>query len=327
MHENDEDRDKALIPKSVRDALADPSRQLREPETTPYVQHVYDFETLDRLPERATSLKVTARRLLSGETLESGKSSTVGAVLSGEHIICTLGRQARGTGAKAHSHPNEQFNYILKGVMMSDIEGDRVFAHPGTILHTPGGVVHTGLACPDEDLVFFAIKDTRSGIIGPPVDGIYDGPNCFAGFGSRAEEPRQSTSEVVEAAKRLPAGRGTRYVYDMQTDADTSSGPASAQVTSDAELRLPPGIRGKLLTGERLHVAVLRFEPGATLNNYRRDNEQLAFVVDGELDVELEDDHVVVNRRCLLHMPPGTRHELWAPDGAVVVIAQDNHST
>src|SRR3954469_16764001 len=128
-------------------------------EHEPQVQHVYDFVRLDRVPVGATSLEVTARRLLSGDTLETGKSSTVGAVLTGRSIICTLGRQAAGTGAKPHSHPNEQFNYILRGTMMSDIEGDRVFASSGSILHTPGMVVHTGLACPDEDLFFFAIKD------------------------------------------------------------------------------------------------------------------------------------------------------------------------
>ena len=99
------------------------------------VQHVYDFATLDRVPDGPTSLKVTAKRLLSGPTLQTGKSSTVGAVLAGSHIITTLGRQARGTGAKAHTHPNEQFNYVLEGTMMGDVEGDRAFASRG--MHQP----------------------------------------------------------------------------------------------------------------------------------------------------------------------------------------------
>jgi quercetin dioxygenase-like cupin family protein len=292
------------------------------PET--HVQHVYDFAALDRQPEGPTSLKVAGRRLLSGASLETGKSSTVGAVLSGERIICTLGTQSAGTGAKAHTHPNEQFNYILRGTMMNDIEGDRVFASRGMILHTPGMAVHTGLACPDDDLVFLAIKDTRSGIVGPPVDGKYDGPNCFPGFGSRADEPRVSTAQVLAESRALPPGPGKRYVYDMLRENDAMPTPASADVTTDAQLRLPPGITGKLLSGERLHVCVLRLEPGASLNNYRRDNEQIVFVAEGELDVDLEEEHhLVVHRRCLLHLPRGTRHELTAPGGALLVIAQD----
>jgi quercetin dioxygenase-like cupin family protein len=295
--------------------------------TTPIAaQHVYDFATLDRVPEGATSLKVAAQRLLSGLSLETGKSSTVGAVLSGERIICTLGRQTRGTGAKAHSHANEQFNYILQGTMMSEIEEDLVFATRGTILHTPGGVVHTGLACPDEDLVFLAIKDSRTGIVGVPVDGKYDGPNCLPGFGSRLGEPRVSTGQLIADSKRRRPGPGKRYVYDMHSDADTWHGPASAAVTTDATLKLPPGVRAKLLSGERLYVAVLRLEPGATFSNYRRDNEQIVFVVEGELEAELENELLAITRRCILHLPPGAQHELRACGPTIAVVAQDKHN-
>ena len=289
----------------------------------PQIQHIYDFAKLDRVPEGETSLEITARKLLSGDTLETGKSSTVGAVLKGRSIICTLGRQPAGTGAKAHSHPNEQFNYILQGTMMSDVEGDRVFASRGAILHTPGGVVHTGLACPDEDLVFFTIKDTRHGIVGPPVDGVYDGPNCFPGFGSRAHEPRVTTSDVMEESKSRPPGPGKRYVYDMRNVHDRGRSPASAEVIPDNALHLPPGITGKLLSGERLHVCVLRMERGARMSNYRKDNEQMVFTVDGELEVLLEDEPVALPLHCVLHLPPGTRHELVAPQGALIVVAQD----
>lgn len=287
------------------------------------IQHVYDFALLDKEPEGATSLKVAARRLLSGPDLQSGKSSTVGAVLASSHIACTLGRQAQGTGAKAHTHPNEQFNFVLQGMMMNDIEGDRVFASRGMILHTPGMAVHTGLACPDEDLVFLAIKDTRHGITGPPVDGKYDGPNCFPGFGSRLTEPRQTTADVLAQAKRLPPGPGKRYVYDMLEMTDSWSGPASAAVRVGTELALASGVSGKLLTGEKLHVAVLRLAPGAAITRHTHDNEQFTFVAEGTLSAELEGDAMTVNERCLLHVPAGMPHAIAAPRGALVVIAQD----
>lgn len=206
-------------------------------------------------------------------------------------MICTLHTQERGIGAEAHSQPNEQFNYVLQGTLMSDIEGDRVFASRGRIMHIPGSVVHTGIASPDEDVVFLAVRDTRT------------------------------------EALRVPPVPGTRYVYNMGVDTDRWQGTAtSAAVTADADLRLPPGIRGKLLTGERLHVGVLRFEPGATLNNYRRDNEQLVFVVSGDLEIELEDEHLEVRSRSMLHLPAGTRHELYAPHEAVVVLVQDKRA-
>lgn len=193
------------------------------------IQYVYDFAALERLPEGPTSVKVAARRLLSGPSLTTGKSSTVGAVLSGARIICTLGTQAQVSGAKAHTHPNEQFNYILQGTMTGEVEGDRVFAPRGSILHTPGMAVHTGLACPEEDLVFLAIKDTRHGIVGPPVDGKYNGPNYLPGFGTRSHEARQSTAAIMAEAKRHP-GPGKRYVYDMSDEDEVHAGPASVAV-------------------------------------------------------------------------------------------------
>lgn len=290
------------------------------------IQHVYDFAALDRVPDHPTSVKVSPRRLLSGPTIQTGKSSTVGAVLSGARIIVTLGRQAQGTGAKAHTHPNEQFNYILEGTMMSDVEGDRVFATPGMILHTPGMAVHTGLACPDEDLVFLAIKDTRHGIVGPPVDGKYDGPNCFPGFGSRAREPKITTAEAIAESKRLPRGPGKRYVYDMREDSDAAPEPASARVTPGSRLNLPAGIRAKLLSGELLHVAVLHFAAAATLPCHAHDNEQFTFVAQGMLEAELDADRVRIPERCVLHVPPGVPHALSAPRGAIAVIAQDTGS-
>jgi quercetin dioxygenase-like cupin family protein len=293
------------------------------PDLEPQVQHVYDFARLERLPEGATSLTVTPRRLLTGATIDTARSSTVGAVLAGRSIVCTLGRQPAGTGATAHSHPSEQFNYIIHGTMMSDIAGDRVFASRGAILHTPGDVVHTGLACPDEDLLFFAIKDAHHGGLGPQAGAVHDGPNCFAGFGSRVEEARVSTSEIIEQSRARPAGPGRRYVYDMRDVYEEARASASAEVTSDAALRLPPGVTGKLLTGERLHVCVLRLNPGAKISNYRKDNEQFVFVAEGDLEAMLDEERLAVRQYCVLHLPPGTSHEIVAPAGAVIVIAQD----
>lgn len=288
------------------------------------VQHVYQFAALERLQAGATSLEVRPRVVTPGGSIDTGVSPAAGAILRGEHINCTFARQARGTGANAHSQPNEQFNYIVRGTMMSDIEGDRVFAARGTILHTPRGVVHTGLACPDEELVYLTLEATCAGTEPAPLPAPdYDGLNAFAGFGSRSEEPRETLTQVLEASERLPPGPGKRYVYEMHTDTDTWQGPASADVVRDRDLRLPPGVRGKLLSGEHLHVGVFRFDPGATLNNYRRDNEQLVFVVEGELDVDLGDEHVTVAKHCILHVPPGTRHELYAAEGAIVLITQD----
>jgi len=64
------------------------------------MQYVYDFAALERVPEGPTSAKVAAKKLLSGPTLQTSKSSTIGAVLTGANLIVALAGQARGSGAR-----------------------------------------------------------------------------------------------------------------------------------------------------------------------------------------------------------------------------------
>jgi quercetin dioxygenase-like cupin family protein len=109
----------------------------------------------------------------------------------------------------------------------------------------------------------------------------------------------------------------------MLANTDSWPGPASAAVTPATGLALPEGVSGKLLTGEKLHVAVLRLAPGAVIARHVHDNEQFTFVAEGRLDAELEGDHMTVNERCLLHVSAGMAHALAAPQGALIVIAQD----
>jgi len=275
-------------------------------------QYVYDFSQLDELPEGPTSARVAAKRLLSGPTIKTGKSSTVGAVLTGTHLIVTLGRQARGSGAKAHTHPNEQINYIVQGVMTGEIEGEQVFAPRGTLLHTPAMAVHTGMACPDEDLVFFAMKDTRHGIVGPPVDGKYDGPNFLPGFGTRAGEPAQTTAQLIAACGRDTAGEKTRYIYDMAQLAEKPGRTPSAVMTPYSGGAFSSGVTGTLVTGEMLHVAVLEYRSGAGDRLTAHPNEQFSFVVEGELLAEVNGDTFKVGRHCVVHIPPDLPHRLSA---------------
>lgn len=292
---------------------------------TPPVQYVYDFALLDQVPAGPTSARVDAKRLLSGPTLQTGKSSTVGAVLSGRHLIVTLGRQSRGSGAKAHTHPNEQINYIVQGVMTGEIEGEQVFAPVDTLLHTPSRAVHTGMACPDEDLVFFAMKDSRSGIVGPPVDGQYNGPNFLPGFGTRAAETAYTTAQLMAACRGDTAGEKTRYIYDFARLAEKPGRVASAQVTQ----QVTAGIwAGDLVSGETLHVARLRAQAGARGAVHSHPNEQFVFVAAGAVLAEVDGAEHRVGRHCALHVPPGMAHRLSpvGPDTLIIVLQDTHHA-
>jgi quercetin dioxygenase-like cupin family protein len=110
-------------------------------------------------------------------------STSFGSVVEGERIQIGLMSKPRGTGARPHSHPNEQWNYVLKGKLRVYIEGEEErIAGPGTLIYFPANKIHATVALPDEDVVFFVAKDLSYGIAGIPADGISSGPHYDEGF-------------------------------------------------------------------------------------------------------------------------------------------------
>jgi quercetin dioxygenase-like cupin family protein len=287
------------------------------------MQYIYGYNELDAAPDNPTSARVQPRRILSGDTFETAKSSTIGAVLFGEHVAVALAMQAAGSGAKAHTHPNEQFNYILQGVMVSDVNDEKLtFGEKGTIVHTPSMSVHTGQACPDEDMYFFAMKDTRHGITGPPVDGKHDGPLYLPGFGKRANEPRKTTAQMMAEKGANPAGVRTRYVYDFKKLIEKPEQATSARMKSDVQLA--GGVKGGLLISEKLQVAVFDLAPGATLPTHVHDNEQFTLVAEGDVHAYVAGNSKRVAERFVIHVPPQVSHGIIAGSkGARIVTVQD----
>jgi quercetin dioxygenase-like cupin family protein len=93
-------------------------------------------------------------------------STANGACVEGERMIVGLMRMPAGTGAEPHSHPNEQWIYILEGTFKGEIGGKPFEARPGTALYIPANMVHSGKATPDGDVVFFTVKDASYGLQG-----------------------------------------------------------------------------------------------------------------------------------------------------------------
>ena len=93
-------------------------------------------------------------------------SSVVGGVVEGDRMIVALMRMPAGTGAEPHSHPNEQWIYILEGTFKARIGDDDVEARPGSVVYVPSNVVHSASATPDADVVFFTVKDASHSLHG-----------------------------------------------------------------------------------------------------------------------------------------------------------------
>jgi quercetin dioxygenase-like cupin family protein len=93
-------------------------------------------------------------------------STAFGGCVEGERMMAALMRMPAGTGAESHTHPNEQWIYILEGAMESVVNGQREIMTPGHVIYIPAGTIHYGRALPEADVVFFTVKDTSHGLHG-----------------------------------------------------------------------------------------------------------------------------------------------------------------
>ena len=93
-------------------------------------------------------------------------STANGACVEGDRMIVGLMRMKAGTGAEPHSHPNEQWIYILEGTFRANIDGKEIDVTPGSVVYIPANTVHAGKATPDGDVVFFTVKDASHSLHG-----------------------------------------------------------------------------------------------------------------------------------------------------------------
>jgi quercetin dioxygenase-like cupin family protein len=93
-------------------------------------------------------------------------STANGPCVEGDRMIVGLMRMPAGTGAEPHSHPNEQWIYILEGTFKAKIGDDEVEARPGSVVYVPSNIVHSAKATPDADVVFFTVKDASHSLHG-----------------------------------------------------------------------------------------------------------------------------------------------------------------
>lgn len=118
-------------------------------------------------------------------------ADTRAVVIEGERIQIGLAFEKAGCGARPHTHPNEQFNFVIKGALMADIAGRKTTKVPaGSVVYFPANVVHRTHATPDEDVIFYVVKDLSHGIAGRPVDRSRRGAHHVAPTASASKSKR-----------------------------------------------------------------------------------------------------------------------------------------
>ncbi len=99
-----------------------------------------------------------------------GKTSTgEGASFNGDRIYCGLVTKKRGTGSKPHYHPDETFNYVLKGALQVKMDGQDFAVPTGCLFHIPANMVHTAVAADDGDATYLVWRDRLAEKAGQPI--------------------------------------------------------------------------------------------------------------------------------------------------------------
>lgn len=111
-----------------------------------------------------------------------GYSTSHGPVVEGERIQIGLMRMPKGTGSRPHSHPNEQWIYVMQGTLESEVAGVKSRGGVGSLIYIPANAVHSALATPEADVLFLTAKDMSHGIAGMATDGSLSGPAYARGF-------------------------------------------------------------------------------------------------------------------------------------------------
>jgi quercetin dioxygenase-like cupin family protein len=93
-------------------------------------------------------------------------STANGSCVEGDRMIVALMRMPAGTGAEPHSHPNEQWIYVLEGTFRAKVDGTKVDVPAGSVLYIPSNTVHEGKATPEGDVLFFTVKDASHSLHG-----------------------------------------------------------------------------------------------------------------------------------------------------------------
>jgi quercetin dioxygenase-like cupin family protein len=93
-------------------------------------------------------------------------SPVFGGCVEGERMIVALMRAPAGKMGDPHTHPNEQWIYVLEGEFEIRIDGQAHKVAAGGLIYIPAEKVHQGGATAKGDAVFFTCKDASSGLHG-----------------------------------------------------------------------------------------------------------------------------------------------------------------
>jgi quercetin dioxygenase-like cupin family protein len=108
------------------------------------------------------------------------------------------------------------------------------------------------------------------------------------------------------------------YFSGSSAEANT---PATWSVPANIEpLGMGPGITFRPTVGRNLLINVVRMEPGAHAPRHNHDEEQAAYVLEGQVEIDVSGERRRVGPGELVIIPSNAPHEVWIPEVTTTVI-------
>ena len=103
---------------------------------------------------------------------------------------------------------------------------------------------------------------------------------------------------------------------------DTSFVPAFYQVDAIREVPLLEGISARFVTGSRVMFSFVRLAPGAVMPDHNHPHEQLGYILEGSLVLNLAGDERTLQPGEAYAIPGGVTHRaVGGPNGCLVLDA------
>jgi quercetin dioxygenase-like cupin family protein len=221
-------------------------------------------------------------------------------IIEGRYLYFGLITQLPGVGSELHYHPNELLIFALEGKINAVVGKDRRIVRPGTFIHVPAYARHSMKATEDGPVAYLYIKDKTWTEVGIAADEAPPEKALTVDEVNLIHESGQPTEQKKEPEKSQAIVEGLDECY--YTILDPLDAPASS------------GNRVNWIEGERVAFGFFEYPAGYRRPVTRHKHEDFMYMLDGEIDIRVDNDRKVIGPNDIVEVPLGAESELTVED-------------
>lgn len=223
--------------------------------------------------------------------LSTGKAP----ILEGRYMYFCLLHKDAGTGSELHYHPNELQIFPIDGKINAVVGRDRRVVEPGTFIHVPPNARHSMKATEDGPLRYLYIKDQTWSVVGIAED----------------EAPPEKAMTVEEVNKIHDSGEWAGQEKSPEQSQAILDGLGECYYPIIDSLDAPASSANRVtwIEGERLAFGFFEYPAGYTQPAAASENEQFLYVLQGGLNMRIDNDTQDTPSGSVIEVPRGADME------------------